>query len=159
TNVTYIGKIRYKHEIHDGEHAAIMEPAIWQRVQTVLQRNGRTGGALVRNKFGALLKGLLRCTPCGCAMSPAHTTKGGNKRYRYGGCPSAQKRGWHTCPSKPIPAGEIERFVVEQIKCIGDDPALLKQTLAEARAQATSQIEELQTERHGLGRELNRWNA
>src|SRR5262249_28258500 len=80
TNVTYIGKIRYKNEIHHGEHSAIVDPAIWQRVQAVLQRNGRTGGALVRNKFGALLKGILRCVPCDCAMSPTHTTKGGNKR-------------------------------------------------------------------------------
>ena len=26
TNVTYIGKLRYKDEVHDGEHAAIVEP-------------------------------------------------------------------------------------------------------------------------------------
>jgi site-specific DNA recombinase len=60
TNVTYIGRIRYKNEVHDGEHAAIIEPDVWQRVQALLLRNGRTGGAVVRNQFGALLKGLLR---------------------------------------------------------------------------------------------------
>jgi site-specific DNA recombinase len=60
TNVTYSGKIKYKNEVYDGEHAAIVEPEVWQRVQALLQRNGRTGGALVRNKFGAILKGLLR---------------------------------------------------------------------------------------------------
>jgi site-specific DNA recombinase len=92
-------------------------------------------------------------------MSPTHTTKGGNKRYRYYVCSSAQKRGWHTCPSKSIPAGEIERFVVEQIKCIGNDPALLKETLAEARAQASTRVAELQAERRGLERELRRWSA
>jgi len=32
TNITYAGKIRYKNEIHGGEHAAIVDPAIWQRV-------------------------------------------------------------------------------------------------------------------------------
>jgi site-specific DNA recombinase len=159
TNITYAGKIRYKNEIHDGEHAAIVDTATWQRVQALLQRNGRTGGALVRNKFGALLKGMLRCVPCGCAMTPTHTTKDGNKRYRYYVCSSAQKRGWHTCPSKSIPAGEIERFVVEQIKCIGKDPALLNETFAEARAQGTSRVAELEAERRGLERELGRWNA
>jgi site-specific DNA recombinase len=159
TNITYIGKIRYKGEIHDGEHAAIVDAAVWQRVQTVLQRNGRTGGALVRNQFGALLKGILRCVPCGCAMVPSHTTKDGNKRYRYYVCSSAQKRGWHTCPSKSIPAGEIERFVVEQIKCIGKDPRLLNETFAQARAQAGAQIGELDAERRGMERELGRWNA
>jgi site-specific DNA recombinase len=159
TNITYIGKIRYKGEIHDGEHAAIVDPAIWQRVQAVLQRNGRTGGALVRNKFGALLKGILRCVPCSCAMVPSHTTKDGNKRYRYYVCCNAQKRGWHTCPSKSIPAGEIERFVVDQIKCIGKDPRLQNETFAQARAQASARMGELEVEQRGVARELGRWNA
>ncbi|MFL5240591.1 MAG: recombinase family protein [Gemmataceae bacterium] len=159
TNITYIGKIRYKAEIHDGEHAGIIDPAVWQQVQARLQRNGRTGGALVRNKFGALLKGILCCVPCKCAMTPTHTTKDGNKRYRYYVCSGAQKRGWHTCPSKSIPAAEIERFVVEQIKCIGKDPNLLHETLAEARALGSARVVELETERRGLDQEMGRLNA
>jgi site-specific DNA recombinase len=159
TNIAYIGKIRYKDEVHEGEHAAIVDLHVWQRVQAVLQRNGRTGGAPVRNKYGALLKGILRCVPCGCAMTPAHTTKSGNKRYRYYVCSSAQKRGWQTCPSKSIPAGEIERFVIEQIKCIGKDPALVKETFAEARAQGSALLVGLETELRGLKRDLGQWNA
>jgi hypothetical protein len=98
TNVAYISKIKYKTEVHDGEHAAIVDADVWQRVQALLQRNGRTGGAAVRNKFGALLKGLLRCVPCDCAMTPTCSTKNGTKRYSYYVCSNAQKRGWHTCP-------------------------------------------------------------
>lgn len=56
TNVAYAGKVRYKAEVHPGEHTAIIDPATWQRVQSLLARNGRTGGAPVRNKFGFLLK-------------------------------------------------------------------------------------------------------
>src|SRR4030095_16585064 len=44
TNVTYIGKVTYKDEVHDGEHAAILDDGLWQRVQAKLPRNGRTGG-------------------------------------------------------------------------------------------------------------------
>lgn len=58
-NVTYIGKVKYKDEVHNGEHEPIVDAELWQSVQSLLQRNGRTGGALVRNKFGAILKGLL----------------------------------------------------------------------------------------------------
>ncbi len=159
TNVTYVGKITYKDEIHDGEHAAIIDDDIWQRVQALLRRNGRTGGAAVRNKFGALLKGVLRCVPCNCAMSPSHSTKNGNKRYRYYVCTHAQKRGWDNCPSKSIPAPEIERFVVDQIKRIGKDPTLLHETLAQAREQGQSRVAELEAERRGLERELGRWNG
>jgi hypothetical protein len=36
-------------------------------------------------------------------------------------CTNAQKRGWSVCPSPSIPAGEIEQFVVEEIRAIGRD--------------------------------------
>jgi len=56
----------------------------------------------------------LFCRPCGCAMTPAHVTNG-NKRYRYYTCTAAQKKGWHTCPSKSVPAPELERFILDRI--------------------------------------------
>ncbi|HEY7310750.1 MAG TPA: recombinase family protein [Gemmataceae bacterium] len=159
TNVTYVGKVRHKHEHHDGEHEALISAEVWQRAQVLLRRNGRNGGALVRNQFGALLKGILRCVPCDCAMTPAHTTRNGTKRYRYYVCTAAQKRGWHTCPSKSISAGEIEQFVVRQLRVIGHDPALRNETFAAACAQGHARIEELSSERHGLERSVERWHA
>ena len=69
TNIIYHGKLRYKEEIHEGEHEAIISEQLWQQTQELLRRNGRSGGKLVRNKYGALLKGLLRCESCGCAMT------------------------------------------------------------------------------------------
>ncbi|MBX3385999.1 MAG: recombinase family protein [Phycisphaeraceae bacterium] len=156
TNVAYLGKVKYKNEVHAGEHEAIVDPAIWQRAQQLLARNGRTGGAAVRNKYGALLKGLLYCTPCGCSMGHTYSTKNGSIQYRYYVCLRAQKRGWHTCPSKSIPAAEIERLVVEQIRAIGRDPALLGATLKHSRKQAKEAIAVLETERAALERELKR---
>src|SRR6185295_11962811 len=82
TNVVYTGKVRYRDEVHPGQHERIVDEGIWQRVQAVLMRNARTGGAAVRNKHGALLKGLLRCEPCGCSMGHTYTADG-SKRYRY----------------------------------------------------------------------------
>ena len=56
------------------------------------------------------------------AQGRSHT----GKRYRYYVCLAAQKKGWDTCPSKSVPSGEIERFVVEQIKAVGRDPATMR---------------------------------
>jgi len=159
TNVLYTGKITYKDEVHDGEQPAIVDGGVFQRVQQLLKRNGTTGGRHVRNRFGALLKGLLNCAPCECAMVHTHTLKNGNKRYRYYVCTNAQKRGWHDCPSKSIPAQEIERFVIDQVRGIGKDRTLLAETLKETRAQGQARITELEAERRGLERDLGRHNA
>ena len=159
TNVLYIGKITYKDEVHDGEHPAIVDAEIFRRTQRLLRRNGTTGGKHVRNRFGALLKGILHCTPCECAMTHVHTKKGENKRYRYYVCQNAQKRGWHNCPSKSIPAPEIERFVVDQVRCIGKDSGLLAETLKETRIKGQARIKELEVERRALERDLKRHNA
>ena len=62
-----------------------------------------------------MLQGILRCAPCGCSMTPAHT-KRGNRRYRYYTCTNAQKRGWQACPSRSIPAAEMDKVVLAQIR-------------------------------------------
>ena len=153
SNVVYLGKVRYKDEVHAGEHEAIVDEDIWQRTQRMLRSNGRTGGMHVRNKYGALLKGLLFCKPCARAMMHTYTSKG-NRRYRYYVCYTAQKQGWHACPSKSLPAEEIERFVVEQIQAVGKDPAVMAMALDQARAQALEETTALESDARIAEREI-----
>jgi site-specific DNA recombinase len=150
--------VRYKGEVYDGEQPALVDASTWQRTQSLLQRNGRSGGGPVRNTLGFLLKGLLSCAACGCAMTPTHTRRQ-NCRYRYYVCVNAQKKGWDHCPSKSIPAASIEAFVVEQIRCVGRDPALFAQTVAQARRQDEDRLTELEAERRTLERDLARWHG
>jgi site-specific DNA recombinase len=159
TNPAYIGKICYKDEVYEGQHPAILDSEVFERVQRLLRLNHRTGGARVRNQFGGLLKGLLHCAPCECAMTHSHTTKNGSKRYRYYVCLSAQKRGWHNCPSRSVPAAEIERFVVDQIKAVACDAGLIAETLAQARRQVEESLRTLEAERQGIDRDLVGANA
>jgi site-specific DNA recombinase len=91
-------------------------------------------------------------------MTPSHTTKGCNRRYHYYTCCSAQKRGWKTCPSKSVPAGPVEAFVVEQIKCIGRDPALLREVLAQAWARVEARSAELAAEERVVVKDLSTWH-
>ncbi|MCC7409806.1 MAG: recombinase family protein [Phycisphaeraceae bacterium] len=158
TNVVYVGKIRHHEEVHPGEHPAIVDEQVWQRVQAVLQHNGRTGGTLVRNRYGALLKGLIRCGPCGCAMMHSYSAQK-NRRYRYYVCMKAQKRGWDTCPTKSVPAGEIEKFVVEQIKAVGQDPAVLTETVRQAHRQSKKALDDLQAEERAIQKDMARLDA
>jgi len=153
TNATCAGKLRYKTELHSGEHAAIVDPLQWQRVQELLHGNHHGGALLTRNGSGAILKGLLHCRPCGCAMTPTHATKSG-KRYRYYACSLAQKRGYDRCRSQSVPAGQMERIVVEQISKVGQDPERLKKILTEACKQRHTRLAAAESERRRLEREL-----
>jgi site-specific DNA recombinase len=114
TNPVYLGKVKYKKEVHPGEHQAIVPPDVWQQVQELLHQKGP--GTTVRTESHALLKGILRCRPCGFAMTPAFASKNGGKRYRLYSCVNALKRGRQACPSRYLPALEIENLVVEQIR-------------------------------------------
>jgi site-specific DNA recombinase len=127
SNVTYVGRVRYKEEVHVGEQAAIVDQTLWERVQRLLHHPARSARRPVRNPTVALFRGLLRGGPSGCAMTPSYACENGIKRYRYYVCCAAQKRGWGHCPSKSVSAGAIERLVLERIRRLGEDPTLLRQ--------------------------------
>ncbi len=158
TNVTYVGKIRYKEEILPGQHAALVNADVYNQVQELLRRNGRSSGNELRNISGALLKGLVRCKSCDCAMIHSHTLKG-RRRYRYYVCSHAQKMGWQACATKSVPAAELERFVIEQVRAIGKDDAMIGATIERVRRQSQQAIEALENERHHLQQELQRMDA
>jgi hypothetical protein len=109
-----MGHVKYKEEVHTGEHQAIIFPDMWQQVQDLLRQ--QSPGTTARTESLALLKGILRCKPCGFAMTPAFATKNGGKRYRFYACLNGVKRGRQVCPSRYLPALEIEKLVVEQIR-------------------------------------------
>ena len=155
TNPLYAGKVKHKSDLHQGEHEAIISPGDFERVQSQLRRNGRTGGAEVRNRYGALLRGLIHCKGCGHTM--VHTFTGRNgKRYRYYTCTQAIKSGRKACPSGSLPAAEIERVVVEEIVCIAKDEALRQEVFRQGRAQIDGELAKLNIERRQLERELAR---
>jgi site-specific DNA recombinase len=128
----------------------------FQRVQALLRSHGPEVGPPSRQRFPALLKGLLRCAPCDCAMTPSHTTRQGGLRYRFYTCVHAQKSGWQSCPSKSIPAAPIEQLVIEQIQRLGRDPLVLEQLLTTVRQQDEARVAEWESERVGLERDLLR---
>jgi len=114
-NVAYIGRVRYHAETHPGLHEAIIDETTWEKVQRLLRRNARTAGSFLRNKHGALLKGLLRCKACDAAMVQMVSRKG-PKLHRYYVCTSAQKRGYDQCPTGTILAGRLEQEVCKHLR-------------------------------------------
>ena len=154
-NPVYIGKATLGKQTFDGEHHAIVEPAVWDRVQGAFQHNAKNCGADLRNKYGALLRGILFCEPCGTKMGHTYTTKG-NRRHRYYVCLTAQQRGWDACPTKSVGADAIEKAVVEQIRTLSRSPKLVEAALAEATAQHEAQLQGLRADARAWKDQLRR---
>ncbi len=158
TNPIYTGKITHKGEIFEGVHEGIIQDDVFEQVQRILKHNGRTGGAEVRNKYGALLRGLLRCKGCDHAMTHVFTTsRGKNKRqYRYYRCVSAIKRGASQCSSGSLPAPEIERLVIDEIRSVYTDEKLQEKIQSQLLVQQQAEIDACQSELDEINKELKR---
>ncbi len=123
TNAIYTGHVKFEGKLHDGEHERIIDDETFNRVQDQLNRNGRGGSRTVRNKGGALLKGLVRCG-CGAAMTHTYVQKK-QTRYRYYVCIMAHQRGWNKCETKSVSAPELEGAVIENLSRFAQHPAML----------------------------------
>lgn len=114
TNILYTGAVRHQGQIYPGEHAAILPPGQWERVQNLISQRMVTRGGF-RNRHAALLNGLLHCECCAAPMVYSYAAKG-DRKYPYYVCRNAQQKGWAVCPSKSLPAQAIEESVLGRIR-------------------------------------------
>jgi DNA invertase Pin-like site-specific DNA recombinase len=122
-NRVYIGEAVHKGVAYPGEHQAIIDRTLWDRVHTVLRESPRKRAANTRAQTPALLKGLI-FGPTGRAMTPAHTRKGG-RLYRYYVSTDVLKGDADSCPVRRVPAAEIESAVVDQLRGLLRTPEII----------------------------------
>jgi site-specific DNA recombinase len=114
TNAVYIGKVEHKGVLYAGEHAAIVDAEVWEKVNAELRaRPGRNG--VVRTPQNALLRGVLYCGSCSQPMAATYTAHGG-RRYRYYVCRAGRANGVQACAAKSIAARFLEQSVIEQVR-------------------------------------------
>ncbi|WP_374433349.1 recombinase family protein [Tabrizicola sp.] len=126
SNRAYIGEAVHKGECYPGEHDAIIDRALWDKVHLILKESPRARGTRTRAQTPALLKGLV-FGPDGAAFSPTHTRKGG-RLYRYYVSQSVLKHGAGACPVGRVPAGEIEAAVIDQLRAVFRQPEIIAGT-------------------------------
>jgi site-specific DNA recombinase len=154
TNPVYVGKVKHKTDLYPGEHEAIVTAVVFQQVQTTLRLNHRAGGPLIRNRYGALLRGIMFCRGCGRTMVHTFACRG-VKRYRYYTCTAAIKEGRKACPSPSLPAAEVERVVVDEVRGLATDPGLRAEVVRQADRQFEADVAATRTEQGQLQRELS----
>jgi DNA invertase Pin-like site-specific DNA recombinase len=132
-NPVYIGMAVHKGTSYPGEHEAIIDRGLWGEVHAILKESPRKRANKARAQSPALLRGLIFGTD-GAAMSPTHTRKSG-RLYRYYTSQTAMKRGGSDCPVRQVPAAEVERIVLDQLRKLLQSPEIIVQTWRAVRKQ------------------------
>jgi site-specific DNA recombinase len=149
TNVQYLGKVTLKTEVFDGEHEAIISPGLWKQAQARMEGRSVLERRPERNKTHALLRGLLYAEPDGVPMYHSFTTKN-NRHYRYYVHRDVIKRADTPGTTRTVPAGDIEAFVLEKIKVIGQSEQLAAETIRQARLRRADQLSEWEADARQL---------
>jgi site-specific DNA recombinase len=138
-NRVYIGEAVHKGSAYPGEHEAIIDRELWDRVHAILRESPRKRAAATRARTPALLKGII-FGRTGAAMTPTHTRRNG-RLYRYYVSTDVLKRDAASCTLRRVPAAEIENAVIDQLRGLLRDSEIVVRTWRTAR-QALPNISE-----------------
>src|SRR5262249_37833111 len=124
SNPLYIGEVRQRGVRHPGQHQAIVERELWDKVQEhLLERARRRRLHVVKVEPSPLMGKLF--DPSGAGLTPSHARTGA-RRYRY-----YISRGLTIGPARRVPDGwrlpapEIERTVAAAAQqLLTDEPAI-----------------------------------
>jgi site-specific DNA recombinase len=118
SNPIYIGKLRHKDKLHDGQHDGIVPDELWEAVQAKLKNSAAERGKRTTDSGKALLIGMIR-DAAGRPMSPSFSVKGGRRYHYYVSSISKDiDRGLVGAKAAPIArvaAGRIEAAVREAL--------------------------------------------
>ena len=128
-NPIYVGEIAHGELRYPGQHAAIIDCAIWDAVQVKLAGNAHEHRGRTNSKDPSLLAGRI-FDDAGASLVATHATKRG-VRYRYYVSRALQHGTKELGASGVrIPAAEIEPLVTEQIALLVANPIALCERLA-----------------------------
>ncbi|MGU3286242.1 recombinase family protein [Methylobacterium mesophilicum] len=116
TGPIYVGRLTHRGRVYEGQHAGIVDPAIFDAVQAQLARNHH-GHTARRQACAHLLAGRIR-DDHGHLMTPSHTAKG-SRRYRYY-VSQAVLKGKPAGQTRRISAHDIEALVLAALRAAPD---------------------------------------
>ena len=139
-----------------GQHTPIIETAQFEYVQKLLASRNHRGGEVhyAANKYGFLLKGMIRCGECGSAVTPYIRPKK-DKVYLYYKCLGQKTNLGDKCAFTSIGARKLEEFIIEKLAAIGWDRPFLEDVLAKAQKLTKASIGPLEAEKRKLQEHLN----
>jgi site-specific DNA recombinase len=154
-NPIYLGKVDFKGERYEGEHEAIVDAPLFERVQRTLDVKA-CGPRRGRNPE-YLLQSLLYCGLCGQPMTTTAGKGRSGEVYRYYACRNRARKTEDRCEHPRLSAPEVEEPVLSRVRHVCADRAMREQIAAriqEQRAEAEATRLALRAEADKLMRSL-----
>lgn len=149
-NRTYLGETVHKGESYPGEHEAILPRKLWEQVQQIFAKGTARKRGQETCEAKTLLRGIIRCGHCDKSMVGTYTKKKNHVIYRYYTCGSAIKNGYNSCSVRSVPAGEIEKAVVGQLRALLQSPEVIAETFRATKGLQEQELHTLRDERTDL---------
>jgi site-specific DNA recombinase len=141
-NVAYGGKLEINGEIYEGDHDALIEPELFERVQKLVKANSETaskgkGRTPARHLF---VRGHLKCAECNGSMLPRTNARDGKDFYM---CLTRRDEGKDACSMPNVPRLAVDQAVFDYFAETGIDLEATRERLSvslSARRNETSQL-------------------
>ena len=154
-NPIYSGYVRFNEQLYKGDHAAIVEETLFQKVLSV-RRDRSHSTTTLKRVF--LLKGLIRCSECGSWMTPHYTQKkskdGSTYRISYYRCTKTMHFNNSVCSVKHINADHVEGLVVGKLSELSQNETYLKASVEELNRDLQRKVEPLEREAQQIRKRL-----
>ena len=147
-NPVYVGMIRYnvrqdwnekrRKKINpnpilvEGEHEAIIDQELWEKVQSRLQQSKGKPSRIYDGEFP--LTGILKCPQCGAGMVISRSSKkrkdGTVHRITYYSCGAWKNKGTQACRSNSIRTEKVHEYVYGKLSEFTSNEKLIKQVVS-----------------------------
>lgn len=159
-NETYLGKVKYKDQVYEGQHEPIITQELFDLVQLEVEKRQISALEKYNNPrpFRAkyMLSGLMKCGYCGASLGLKYTRKDKNgiSHHKY------QCRNRHSkdlekrCESGWYSQEELEKDVIKELERLKLNPKYRNETLA--KKEETIKVEEIKKQLERINKQVSK---
>lgn len=144
-NPYYIGRVTFRGANYPGKHPALIDIALFDRVQDVLLAHNYAGEKQrVHNHY---LKGSVFCGECGSRLSISYSRSGTGEVYDYFYCLGRQ-RNRHSCSKSVVRVRRVEALIEDHYRLIQLKPEKIREIRSVLHEALAAQRQEAQVAKH-----------
>ena len=114
SNPVYAGLIRHKKQVYEGQHPAIIDPAVWDKVQDMLQSGAAVARGSRQKATRSPLAGKI-FDETGDRLTPSHSRKNGKRLRYYISRRLIKDRSRKHLDAWRLPAEQVERLLTDLV--------------------------------------------